>query len=186
MKTEGTLDDLYLEWLYTNFVGAVSNRNPERSFWELTKQLYHKKFTWVIPRDANRSEDGKELRRQFINECDIQDVEVNWLQIECSVLEMLIGLACRASFESFGEPGNWLWKFFENLGIEVYNDHYYNNDVVEEVDAIIQRLLDRTYEQNGVGGVFPCNNARTDQTQIELWTQLQGYLLEGNYLEHGP
>jgi hypothetical protein len=58
--------------------------------------------------------------------------------------------------------------------------------IVEEVDAVIKRLLDRNYEKNGVGGLFPMHDARHDQRQLELWSQLQFYVLEGDFLEHGP
>lgn len=183
MNNEGTLDDLYLEWLYTNFVGAVSNRNPNSTYWELTKQLYQTPYTWVIRDDKNRGEDGKALRNEFIDACDIQDIEINWLQIDCSVLEMLIGLACRAAFETGGEPGNWFWKFLNHLDLQSYNDRTYNSIVRDEVDAVVQRLLDRSYEKNGVGGLFPLEHAKQDQTQVNIWYQLQAYLLEGDNLE---
>ena len=183
MNNEGTLNDLYLEWLYKNFVGSVTARNPNSTYWNLTKQLYKTRYVWVIHDDKNRGEDGKELRREFINACDIEDVEVNWLQEECSVLEMLIGLACRASFETGGEPGDWLWRFLNNLDLHSYNDRIYNTIVMGEVDAIINRLLDRSYARNGVGGIFPLKHARQDQTQVNIWYQLQAYLLEGNTLE---
>lgn len=186
MNEEGTLNDLYLEWLYKNFVGAVTNRNPNSSFWSLTKQLYKTPYIWIIHGDKNRGEDGKELRREFVEVCDIQDVEVNWLQEECSVLEMLIGISRRASFEAGGEPGDWFWKFLHHLDLHSYNDRIYNTIVMEEVDAIVRRLLDRTYEKNGAWGLFPLEHARQDQTQVEIWYQLQAYLLEGNNLENAP
>jgi hypothetical protein len=182
-----TLDNMYLEWLYTNFIGAVSNRNPRSSYWELSKQLYTTKFTWIIPDDENRAERGKELRKEFIDTCDVQDIEINWLQIEeVSVLEVLVSLACRASFETWGEPGDWFWKFLENLELNGYNDNVYSEAIMQEVDAVIHRWLDREYEKDGVGGLFPRQNAARDQTQLSIWYQMQGYLLEGNYLEHGP
>lgn len=185
-ETATTLDNLYLEWIYTNFVGAVSNRNPRSSYWELSKQLYETPFTWVIPDDRNRAERGKELRQEFIRDCDIDDIEINWLQIDCSVLEMLVSLACKASFESLGEPGDWLWKFLENLGLNGYNDNVYSEAIMQEVDAVVRRWLDREYEKDGVGGLFPRKDATQDQRKVNIWYQLQGYLLEGDYLNHAP
>lgn len=178
MSNNGTLDDLYLEWLYENFVGSTSNRNPGNTYWELSRQLYTMPFTWVIRRDSHRAEDGKALRDQFIIDRDIQDVEIEFMQIDCNVLEMMIGLACRASFEVGEEPGDWLWKFFNHLGLQSYNDRIYNQIVKEEVDAVVRRLLDREYDKNGEGGLFPLKNATEDQTQVELWYQLQAYILE--------
>lgn len=183
MNKEGTLDDLYLEWLYKNFIGAITNRNPNSSYWELAKQMYTTRYAWVLRDDKHRGEDGKEIRREFIIDCDTQDIEVNWLQMECSVLEMLIGLARRAAFETNEEPGDWLWKFLRNMDLQSYNDRIYTPIVMEEVDAIIQRLLDRAYDKNGVGGLFPLAHAIRDQTQVNIWYQLQAYLLEGNGLQ---
>lgn len=180
------LDELYLEWLYKNYIGAISNPNPERSCWQLAKQLYETPFTWIVDDDANRAERGKELRQQFIIDYDVDDIEINWLQIDCSVLEMMIALACRASFESWGEPGDWFWKFLGNLGLEGYNDRVYSEAIMQEVDAVLRRWLDREYDENGVGGLFPRTNAREDQRNVKIWYQLQGYLLEGDYINHGP
>jgi hypothetical protein len=181
------IDELYFEWLYKNYIGAISNPNPDRGYWKLALYLHKRQFTWPLRDDHNRAEDGIAIRDQFITDCDIQDVEIGWLQEECSVLEMLIGLACRASFASWGEPGDWFWKFLRNLELADYNDRIYNSTIEKGVvDVVISRLLDRTYGRNGDGGLFPCNNATTDQAQVPLWAQLQHYLLEGNYLEHGP
>lgn len=178
MNNEGTLDDLYLEWLYKNFIGSVSNKNPNSTYWKLARQLYTTRFTWSVKRDSHRAEDGKALRDLFVDECDIPDVEINWQWLDCSVLEMMIGLARRASFENGEEPGDWFWKFLNHLGIQSYNDRIYTRIVEEEVDAVIRRLLDREYDENGAGGLFPLQHARQDQTQIELFYQLQAYILE--------
>lgn len=184
MDNQGTLDDLYLEWLYGQ-IAAVKNRNPARSYWELARQLYRTPFIWMVPNDDNRAEDGKSLRDEFIDECDIQDLEVNWMAIGCSMLEMLIGLSRRAAFQSFGEPSEWFEKFLTNLGIH-FSDAQYNGIVRDEVDIALDRVNNRTYEPNGDGGLFPLRNADRDQRKIELWYQLSAYLLEGGYVDHGP
>lgn len=178
MIENGTLDDLYFEWLYGKFIGAVSNRNPARSYWGLAKHLYDTPFVIILRDDHNRAEDGRELRKVFIEDQEIEDVEVNWLQLDCSVLEMLIGLACRAAFEDGKEPGDWFWILITNLGLQPFNDRNYDQTAIGEVNAIVARLLDRTYEKDGAGGLFPCKHAREDQTQVNIWYQLQAYLLE--------
>lgn len=182
MNNEGTLDDLYLEWLYKRFIGSVSNKNPRTTYWELAKQLYTMPFTYPMRDDKNRAEDGKSLQDQFFDECDIEDVEISWQWREASVLEVMIGLACRAAFEVDEEPGNWFWKFIRNLGLQSYSDSVYSQIVKEEVDAVVRRWLDREYDKNGVGGIFPLKHARHDQTQVNLWYQLQAYLLESTDL----
>ncbi|ASR80023.1 hypothetical protein SEA_ARCADIA_60 [Arthrobacter phage Arcadia] len=185
MVTKGnTEDNLYFEWLYGQ-VAAVSNKNPERSYWRLMRKLYEIPFKAFVGNDDNREEDGKDLRDEFIMDCDIQDIKPLWLQLDCSMLEMLIGLSRRASFESLGEPIEWFWKMLENIGLSKFTDHVFNDAVAEEVDRVIDRVVNRTYGRNGDGGLFPLYNAKKDQRRVELWTQLSSYILEGNYLEHG-
>jgi hypothetical protein len=178
------LDHLYFEWLYKQ-VASIRNRNPRRSYWNMMKHLYDMPFIWIIQHDENRAEDGKCLRDEFIDECDIQDVEVNWLQLECSVLEMLIGLSRRASFASQGEPLEWFWHMLENLGIRQYTDAVWNEMTEEDVTDIMFRVMNRTYERNGDGGLFPLQHAQDDQRRKELWYQLSAYIIEGGYVDHG-
>lgn len=185
MIDNGTLDDLYFEWLYQN-IGAVRNRNPARSYWLMAKQLYTKPFSWIIPNDDNREADGKELRCEFVDQCGIEEVDPMWMDLECSMFEMLIALARRASFESSGEPGDWFSKFLENLELKQYTDQAYNSDAEWKIDAVTDRVIFRTYKRNGVGGLFPLQNARKDQRKVEMWYQLSSYLLEGGYVDHGP
>lgn len=182
---EGTLDNLYFEWLYKK-IGVVSNRNPNKSYWELARHLYRTPFFWVVPNDDNREADGKDLRNEFILECDIQDIEVNWLQIDCSVLEMLIALAGLAAFNSVGEAGDWFRKFLDNLRLRSFTDAAWNREAAAQTTKTIERLVDRTYNSRGVGGLFPLRNAEKDQRKEELWYQLSAYLAEGDYLNSGP
>ena len=183
---DGTLDDVYLEWLYKEAVGATRNANPAKSFWQIAKQLYSIPFEWLIANDDNRAEDGICLREEFVAESHIQDVDQNWMDLECSFLEMLIALARRASFESSGEPGDWFWHFLRTMDIDRYSDLRFNSQVKAEIAHIVERIIYRKYGRNGDGGLFPLRNARKDQRRVELWEQMSEYLLEGNYLEHGP
>lgn len=184
MRNSGTLDDLYITWLYDQ-IADVKELKPSRSFWNLARQLYCTEFHWMIPNDDNREEDGKCLRNEFIRDCDIQDTEVNWLILPCSMLEMMIALARRASFESQGTPGDWFWKFIENLEI-VYADDNYSEIVQDEIAAALERINNRTYDRNGDGGMFPLKHAEYDQRRVELWYQLSAFILEGDYVDHGP
>lgn len=183
---DAPLDDLYLEWLYKNYIGPLTQRNPRNTYWGLAKQIHSKKFEAILKMDQNRAEKGICLRQDFINECGIEDIEVNWLQLECSMFEMLAGLACGASFNSLGEPHEWFMKFLDNLGLLNYNDASYGQLEFREVDLALEQLINRTYDKTGAGGLFPLNHAKRDQTKIELWYQLSAYLLEGGYLDNRP
>lgn len=175
----GTLDDQYLEWLYKS-IGVVRNTNPARSYWELAKQLYSIPFYWSVPNDDNRAEDGKCLREEFINEneFDIMEIDPNWLDLDCSVLEMLIALSRRASFQNDEHPGDWFWKMIDHLAIK-YPDQVYTNQVRYLVVHNVEVFLSRQYYRNGDGGLFPLRHAKRDQRKVELSYQLSAYLLEG-------
>lgn len=183
----GTLDDVYLEWLYGQ-IGSVRNRNPERSYWNLARQLYTKEFTWFVPNDDNRVEDGKDLRLEFIDQVDLSDVYVdpNWSDLGCSMFEMLIALARMAAFESDGRTFEWFWRFIHNLELDRYTDDLWEISIQEEVEEALDRVIDRSYSADGTGGLFPLRNAEHDQRKVELWYQMSAYILEGRYVNIRP
>lgn len=128
-----------------------------------------------MPNDDNRMEDGKELRQEFLYEFKVDDT---WMNEPCSVLEMLIALARRLAFEVNGDTDEWFWHLMYNLGLEQYTDDVFNHVVAEDVDDILDTFLDRKYGHNGEGGLFPLEETRADQTEVEIWYQMSTYLLE--------
>jgi hypothetical protein len=181
MEANGTIDDLYFEWLYGQ-IAAVTNRNPARSYWSLARQLYTTEFAWFIPNDDNRAEDGKELRNEFID-LTKANVTQDWMDLNCSMLEMLIALARRASFETGLEPLWWFWKLMDNIELKNYTDITYNVAVTQDVQEKLERVCQRTYRKNGRGGLFPLSHTIKDQTEVELWYQMAAYLLEEQYVD---
>lgn len=171
-----TLDARYLDWLYRN-IGPVQNRNPARSYWLLAVALYQKEFTWFIPNDDNRVEDGRELRELFIEE-DGTEGDKLWLDEGCSVLEMLIALSRRLAFETSEDPTEWFWVLADNLELRPYVDEEFSDDFQVDVDIILDRLINRTYKTNGRGGLFPLRKPELDQREIEIWYQMAAYLME--------
>src|SRR5690606_37427786 len=124
----GTTDDRYLEWLY-GLVASVRNRNPSRTYWQLFRQLYSKEFVWLVPNDDNRALDGKDLRSEYL-EMSSDEVDQEWLNLECSMLEMLIALARRAAFEDSRSPVEWFGEFLKNLGLDSATDAGYDKHPV--------------------------------------------------------
>jgi hypothetical protein len=169
------LDELYFGWLYSQ-VESVEIADPSRTYWEILKQLYSTEFLWIIPNDDNRAEDGKALRHKFISEEVLVQVDQNWLELGCSMLELMIALSERLSFDEDGDLDSWFWELMENLELERYND---NTDIpVDEVNEILLDVIWRTYKRSGRGGLFPLRRAKEDQRDVELWYQLQNYVLE--------
>lgn len=185
MSSSGTVYDQYFEWLYSQ-VASVRNRNPARSYWKLLRQFYTTRFYWSIRNDDNRAADGVDLRYEFLLEKDIGDPDPYWLELDCSVLEMLVALSRRVSFESSGTPSAWFWKLVQNLELSRYTDDIHEISIGEEVDEVLDRLLSRKYERNGVGGLFPLRTDHGDQTRVEIWYQMSNYLLEGDRVANGP
>ena len=174
------LDDQYFEWLY-GIIWPVTNRNPQRSYWHLARQLYSTEFVWMVPNDDNRVEDGKELRLKWSIHKHVK-VDRDWLDLGCSMFEMMIALAGRAAFESGDTPAEWMWTMMTNLRLEGFTDQYYNSASAVEVADIIERVIYRTYREDGWGGLFPLKHAERDQRKVELWYQLSAYLIENTTL----
>lgn len=168
------LDELYFVWLY-NQVGDSETQNPARTYWRLLKQLFTKEFIWFVENDDNRIEDGKELRFEFVDQSELNDVDSEWLQQDCSMLELFIGLSRRLAFEAEGEPRDWFWHLVRNLNLQKNTDDNYNEVMVEET---LNRVIWRTYEYDGTGGLFPLKYSGRDQRKVELWYQLSEYLLQ--------
>jgi hypothetical protein len=169
------LDELFLTWLYGQ-VADTTVKDSSLSYWRLLRQLYTKEFVWLVPNDDNRLEDGKDLRLEFIHEMRIEDADTSWIEIGCSVLELMVGLSRRLAFEADGEPYYWFWKLIENLRLMGYNDLRWWSS--RRVDDILDTVILRQYDADGHGGFFPLRDPPEDQRQVELWYQLSAYVLE--------
>lgn len=169
------LDEAYFSWLCSQ-VGPVRLQNPSKlTYWKLLRFLYDKEFTWKLERDANRANDGKDLRYQFIRDTGAPKDDL-WLSMPCSFLEMLYALAFAAAFEGGGESSECFWEMIENIGLIECHDRNRPSEAI--VDHMLNKIMDRNYEENGKGGLFPLSHPEKDQRDVELWYQLQAYLLE--------
>lgn len=171
------LDEAYFVWLYSQ-VGSVKLRNRSKTYWTLLRLLFQKEFTWPdrIERDANRAQDGKDLRRQFLQETGTKMDEPGWLEYGCSFLEMLVALAWAVAFEGGGTQEERFWEMIKNLGLIECTDAHPPDEVI--VNHIIDKVNERDYAPNGAGGLFPLKNSNEDQRDVELWYQANAYLLE--------
>lgn len=170
------LDELYLHWLYSQ-VSETNGTHERGAYWSLLQQLYTTEFVWLIPNDDNRAADGKDLRVEFLRYIHDEEVDEAWLQLGCSFLEMLVALSRWYAFEDEGEPRNWFWHMIKVLGLNEYDDAHMDHHAVEE---IVNAVIWRTYRRDGQGGLFPLKHPRRDQRDVEIWYQLQAYLLEND------
>lgn len=171
------IDETYFVWLY-DLVGN-SGRRSSRTHWDLLRQLHTKEFFDLVPNDDNRVEDGRELRYEFVQEFGLSRIHADWMGIGCSVLEMLIGLSRRLAFQAEGDYREWFWQLIQNLELSTFNDAHYDRYQIE-IEEKLNCLIHRTYASNGKGGLFPLNHPAEDQTRVEIWYQLEAYILEQN------
>lgn len=168
------IDELYLEWLNSQVGDSVFNRN--RTYWRLLKQLHDKEFVWVVPNDDNRVADGRDLRTEFVEEAGLTNVDDGWINMGCSMLELIIALSRRLAFEAEGKPRVWFWHMLKNLYLSTLDDEsVYSEAYVEQV---MHNIIWRQYEPDGFGGLFPLKHPQEDQRKVELWYQLSAYVLE--------
>ena len=140
--------------------------------------LYETEYIWFLAGDYARCEDGKELRLDFIRETNADIERSEWLIEPCSWLEFLIALSKRLEYLSETDMPNWFWFMIDGLGLmDLTDDDQY---IYEDVMNVLDRVMWRTYEPDGTGGLFPLRNPKEDQRDVEVWYQLNAYLIENS------
>lgn len=170
--TERTLDQAYFEWL----LAQVRSQHGSQTYRELCWELYKKEFVWIIPNDDNRIQDGLDLLVEFFHENGLE-VENVRIRDGCSCLELVIGLSRRLAFIAGGDPIEWAWTLLGNLGFHSTSDPL-NDRNRAYIDGVLDRVIWRTYQADGVGGFFPLAFANDDQRKVELWYQMSAYIEE--------
>lgn len=162
------IENEYFNWLCAKVLDVHVH-----IYHDLLKILHNKEFTWTIGMDKNRAEDGLELRTDFLLETDWERNSA-WLNQPCSVFEMLIALSKRACFQTDISERDWFWTFMTNLGLEEYRR--VTRPDLREIESIIDTFIERKYDPNGYGGLFPLRCPNHDQREIEIWHQFNEYL----------
>lgn len=175
---EEPVEELYFNWLYHK-VAAVDNPTPSLTYYTLFRDLHSIEFVWLISGDDNREQDGLDLRREFYRTAFI-DEDIHWMNLPCSVLEMLIAFSRRAEFDTNISYRDWFWVFMENLRLKDLNDAQSN--ITVRANDLIERFVWRTYSSNGLGGLFPLMYPQHDQRDVEVWYQFCEYLVDRGLL----
>ncbi len=171
--------DSYFNWMIYKINGGGIYFCPQHYYW-LLERLDSIEFTWLLPGDENRAQDGIDLRKRYISTPlgDERDVESRtW----CSMLEMMVALSIRCEEHIMDDPDKgdrvslWFLTMVKSLGLSEMHDKHYISD---EVDQIIENFLTRNYKPNGKGGLFwiPCYKG--DMRKMEIWYQMQAYMIE--------
>lgn len=169
------LDDLYLQYLYESV--GLPRRGRDRTYWALIRQMYSTEFTWRMTKDRSRADDGKAIRWEFVEAAGLPKVEANWLYRPCTFLEMMIAVARRLSTLTSENAAWWFSQLLFNTSFSVFNDEHYDGQS-ETIAGMMDTIIWRRYTPNGEGGLFPLRNPAEDQRNVEIWYQLNAWLIE--------
>lgn len=171
--------DAYYEWMLDKIGGA---RKDGRSYKMMLSCLRDAEYTYIVPMDANRYEDGIDLRYRFAYEKGLNQAEVLDADLyPCSIFEMLLAIALRVedNIMSDTEYGNrtsiWFWEFIRNLGLLQADDIHFDNGYVS---SVLRGFLNREYEADGHGSIVRISDPRKDCRPAELWMQVMWYFNE--------
>lgn len=173
------MKDPYFDWLCM----ITGNRN----YIELARALHEAEFRAKLPADKNRSMDGMQLRVEFMQKHGEFGSATN--RHGCTMLELLISIARRMSFLMHGNrsdhrSGYYFYVLLRNLGIDKCTDENWNFVNGEFfVEDAIWRVVNRQYERNGKGGLFPLRHAMEDQRGVEIWYQMHAWLGENSDID---
>jgi hypothetical protein len=171
--TRDSLREDYLRWLEPQLKDQYS---PTASYWDLVNLMFDTEFRWSVPHDDNRLADGLDLRIEFSYEARVSKTRLDDLG-PCSFLEVLVGLSRRLAFIAGGDAPGWAWQLLTNLELHRMADPL-SRYKQRKANAIMDVCIERTYSPDGQGGFFPLAWPDDDQTQIELWYQLNNYAEE--------
>lgn len=177
------LNELYFKWICSIIFPNEITRNK---YTNVLKVLYETEFDYIIDLDENRQKDGIDLRYHFSYACKIPyDIVKNNFNIyKCSMLEMMTALAKRCEEDlmsdlNFGDRTDlWFWIMFSNLGLNNYDDSYWDPVYsYYEVKNILRKFMFREYNADGSnGGLFICPNSGYDLRTMQLWDQMGLYM----------
>ena len=176
MLNEHNVRDEYFEWIHDLVSGERFSRG--NGYRKLLTFLHDCEFTYFIPHDENRADDGIDLRYRFCCAHRCEDLEYR-LSGPCSVLEMMVALAIRCEENIMDDPiigdrtAQWFWNMIVNMGLGGMTDRNYNEWLANDA---MTRLLERDYDFDGAGGLFRVKNSTRDMRDAEIWHQAMAYL----------
>lgn len=165
----------YLHWLTAQL--RDEHGNPSKTYDDLARLMFEKEFRYVLPMDDNRMVDGMDLRVEFARVEHIPPTRMPQNLGPCKFLEVLIGLSRRMEFTGGGNAAGWAWQLLCNLELDRMSDPL-SKGHIRWIDQVMETVIRRTYSPDGTGGFFPLNSDDDDQTRIELWYQMNAYIIE--------
>jgi hypothetical protein len=130
-------------------------------------------FRALVQEDANRVADVINMRRMW---CEAVGFDIHALDDKpCSLLEVMLILSETLSYMLYGSTKDsseerWFNEMCQNLGILGADE--------STIRERAERMVARGYDENGNGGLFPLKNPKEDQRKVEVWMQLNAYIIE--------
>lgn len=160
----------YFEWLCNKIWSPVIDIcNYDR----LLSFLYDTEFKWKNARDSNRAHDGISMRKEYKYEGNV-DRSVS-LERPCSVLEMMVALACRCERDIMDDPdlGDrthiWFWSMVQNMGLlDMTNRDFDIDFVAERVEKVQSGSENYDY--------FVVDSTRKKDKNAEIWRKMIHWL----------
>lgn len=134
--------------------------------------MHVKEFICLVYNDDNRLVDGLDVRAEwFAYSGRVVDMG------PCSFLEVLIGLSRRMAFFTGESAEGWAWQLLTNLELDRMRDPL-SKYKRRKAEDILETVIWRTYEPDGACGFFPLTHPQDDQRKVELWYQMNAYVME--------
>lgn len=180
----------YFDWL----CGLVHVDGLDHNYRILARMMDDMEFVPLIPNDENRAEQGKNLRYLYFEETG--ENPSTWeceeiMKEPCSFFEMLVRLAMDMA-DILQDENNFqeliprcFWEMASNMGLEDCSDEtigeaFAPSAIVEFVKKRCENVVYRRYKRSGKDGLFPLKHSKKDQRAVEIWYQMNAYLIE-NY-----
>ena len=164
-------EDGYFHWLEQK----VKNKSHKL----LLRCLFETDYIYKKPMDANRAEDGLQMRYDYIYEKEIDERDFPYINEPCNLFEMIFALAFRLSLimdDPYHDNDSdvWFWRMISNLGLNKQTDRNFNYEYTQEV---IRHFLNNEYGPNGRGSLFYVKKD-DDISNMQIWEQAMLYLNE--------
>lgn len=173
------MDEGYFTWLKSNVEYFTEAGRHDHLF----EVLHSLPFQPAIERDRNRVADAMALRDEYYGEGAWDGVTV---ETACSFLEFLVALARRMNYIYAtvveDRTQDMFWEVLHNLGLDEVTDDICDEDDTYETDKMIEYVVDtvntRQFNSDGTEGLFPMPDTRVDQRNVEIWYQMNQYLMQ--------
>lgn len=183
------MDD-HMQLIYREYIKWLIRQVKGHSYTIMLRHMHDILFRVCddVPLDENREKDGRDLRRLFGCEYGIEMPE-DYYDFPASFLEVLVVLARQFDYTVVLEediykqtgPGDWFREMMRNVGLDFWTNSnvrkYGEGRAFVAINDVVNRIMDRRYKANGVGGLFPIDGKCQDQRKVELWYQLNTYII---------